>query len=166
MKKLLLTLAIFGGLAVAAPAFAATTVHYDCVTFPLGNGDAATCLVDTWSKGAGFSLIDNQNGGGAPFFLMQVGTYYFSGTVTGSGTVFILRCNGVTNCSATNLTAGVYVDEPLTINSGSNEKLYLNGAAAGSVIAPCMTDTIGGCAAAPPAAPLGWMQIFTLWGWW
>jgi len=123
---------------------AATTYHYVCAD--LTSGDSPSCTDGSWSSASSFSLLKADDS--KPF---AAGTWYISAVVGGSGTPFRVTCyeySSATCSSYTPLSAGTYVDEPFTIDSGTSLGLYLWGqsSTAPSIEEICISDELGACA--------------------
>jgi len=107
-------------------------------------GGSPSCALDVFTMSGVDVYYDNSP---LDFPLTSGQTWYFSGTITGTGNLAI-SCKDPG--SWTGLVPGTYVDEPLTscLDSVNNKGLYFNpqvNTFTGSIYNICVSDTIGEC---------------------
>ena len=169
MKKILATLTAFSIFIFFAPFAHASTSH----TFTCADG-----LTDTFSSvpscsGAGTFTFANASesigdwNGGVKYPVTSGVTYYFSGVITGTGSVCVINNNGGHQSES----AGTFTDVPLSSTNGNRGWGMDNrggssqcgaGNLNGTASSMCITDTIGGC---QPAVVTLTSILSLVWSW-
>ena len=155
MKKYLATLTALSVFLFFSPAAHATTSH----TFTCADGLTGTFSSLPVCTGAGtFTFVSGESigdfSGGVVYPVSSGVTYYYSGVITGTGSLCMINNNGQHSLQS----AGTFTDIGLSSPNGNRGSGIDNrgassqcgsGGLAGTISSWCVTDTIGGCAAAP-----------------
>ena len=165
LKALIFFLALPAFFLIAIPFADASTHTYTCADLSFRGGDYPSCASDilTFSSGGGSGYVaDVADGAGHghnyPLNVDNAGEWYFSATVTGSGS-FEVRVNGLDVDGSNSYFTETVVDLPFDVPSGnpSGSSGILVGTLVGGSSATisniCITDTPGGCGGGSPPAP-------------